>query len=103
MNAPGRVTRHSETGRLRCSRRNWLAARTTDHAMQVDDLSANRRSDPVHLSVDISRSRNLLEAFAGGTSNQRFQASGIESHSVPTFNFIREASLDRPMFWNEPE
>ena len=30
---------------------------------------------------------------------------GIESHSKyrPSLDFIREASLDRPMFWNEPE
>ena len=48
----GRITRHSEKGGLWCSRRDWLTARTADHAIHFDGLLAfHRLISPPEISV----------------------------------------------------
>jgi len=55
-----RVSRHSEKSRLWCSRSNWLAARTADHAFQLDGLSpTHRTARPPQLPRTAIRDRSV--------------------------------------------
>jgi len=76
----GWLTHHSEKGRLWCSRSNWLAARTADHAIPLDGF---------HRIVQLAR--------VGLPADQRPAANGLARAGHPVFYWVYlRLSFSRP-------
>jgi|HubBroStandDraft_2_1064218.scaffolds.fasta_scaffold237128_2 hypothetical protein len=86
----GGMTRHSEKGRLWCSRSNWLAARAADHAIQLDGLS-NRSIGPSRPS---GRSASCSQAASRGRTTLSPYGLYLRlSFSRPSSGFFAVAAI----------